>query len=102
MSRESYHLIMKWLTYSTHKHLQGVKKSIHFSIGNMFVNPGDTTHNINNTFNNNNVIVICAMLRIFTLHWLCVVNLDCFKSISLHNIPRDAHSPCRGHRAPMN
>ena len=45
---------------------------------------------------------MCAMLRIFTLHWLCVDNLDCIKSISLHKIPRDDHSHCRGPRAPMN
>ena len=25
-------------------------------------------------FTNNNVIAICAMLRIFTLHWICVDN----------------------------
>ena len=33
-----------------------------------------------NTFSNNNAIAICAMLRIFTLHWICVGNLDGFKS----------------------
>ena len=49
------------------------------------------------SMSDNNVIAICAMLRIFTLHWLCV-DLDYFKSISLHNIARDAHSACRGPR----
>ena len=34
-----------------------------------------------NTFSNNKAIASCAMLRIFTPHWLCVDNLDCFKYI---------------------
>ena len=63
--------------------LQGVStEMIHFTIGNIFVSPGDIV-TPNNTFSNNNVIAICAMLRIFTLHWICVDNLDCFKSTIL-------------------
>ena len=46
---------------------------------------------------NNNAIAQCAMLRIFTLHWLCVDNLDCFTSIPLHKITRDAHSVTKIH-----
>ena len=42
------------------------------------------------------------MLGMFTLHWLCVDNIDCFKLISLHMIPSDAHAPCRGPMAAMN
>ena len=64
-------------------------KIIHFSIGNIFVNLGDTAKpNISLDTSlcghylriicsvNNNLIAICAMLRTCTLHRLCVDNLD--------------------------